>query len=351
MRMNEIIREKRKELDMTQEQMAAYLGVTAPAVHKWEKGVSLPDTALLPALARLLRVDLNTLFAFEKELSEQEINLLCGEVIQRMQKDGYAAGFEWAMEKVREFPSCEKLIFLIASTLDGAQTMFCVEEREKYTSEIEKLYERAAQSSEEQVRNSANQLLIVKALQRKEFDRAEKLWEALPEVFIDKKMVKAAICMSKEEDSEAIRLLEEKLYTSAAKVQNCLLDLMTCFERMERREELEVCAETLKTVIETLGLWKYGKYLADYQVAIVKKDRGKTLEALRLMLASMKEDYNLHDFVLYRNIQSKGTSDMKLFSDAVLESIKKENGVDGKGFLKDDEDLLKIFEEFGGSIS
>lgn len=28
------------EKHMTQEQMAGYLGVTAPAVHKWEKGVS-----------------------------------------------------------------------------------------------------------------------------------------------------------------------------------------------------------------------------------------------------------------------------------------------------------------------
>lgn len=29
------------EKHMTQEQMAGYLGVTAPAVHKWEKGGSL----------------------------------------------------------------------------------------------------------------------------------------------------------------------------------------------------------------------------------------------------------------------------------------------------------------------
>lgn len=40
MKMNETIRSRRKELNLTQEQMAAYLGVTAPAVHKWEKGVS-----------------------------------------------------------------------------------------------------------------------------------------------------------------------------------------------------------------------------------------------------------------------------------------------------------------------
>lgn len=33
-----MIREKRKELSLTQEQIANYLGVSTPAVNKWEKG-------------------------------------------------------------------------------------------------------------------------------------------------------------------------------------------------------------------------------------------------------------------------------------------------------------------------
>lgn len=40
MKINEIIRERRLEKGLTQEQMANCLGVSAPAVNKWEKGVS-----------------------------------------------------------------------------------------------------------------------------------------------------------------------------------------------------------------------------------------------------------------------------------------------------------------------
>ena len=40
MRLKEIIKEKRLEKGYTQEQMAELLGITAPAVNKWEKGVS-----------------------------------------------------------------------------------------------------------------------------------------------------------------------------------------------------------------------------------------------------------------------------------------------------------------------
>lgn len=41
MKINQIIREKRKELSLTQEQIAEFLGVSTPAVNKWEKGGSL----------------------------------------------------------------------------------------------------------------------------------------------------------------------------------------------------------------------------------------------------------------------------------------------------------------------
>ena len=55
----------RKQRGLTQEQLAQRLGVSAPAVNKWERNNSYPDITLLPPLARLLEVDLNTLLSFQ----------------------------------------------------------------------------------------------------------------------------------------------------------------------------------------------------------------------------------------------------------------------------------------------
>ena len=77
MHMNIVIQEQRKLLGLTQEQVADYLGVSTPAVSKWEKGITSPDIGLLPPLARLLKIDLNTLFCFSEDLSEQEIGFFC----------------------------------------------------------------------------------------------------------------------------------------------------------------------------------------------------------------------------------------------------------------------------------
>lgn len=41
MQIGEVIRKYRKEKNMTQEEMAERLGVTPPAVNKWEQGGSL----------------------------------------------------------------------------------------------------------------------------------------------------------------------------------------------------------------------------------------------------------------------------------------------------------------------
>ena len=40
MKMNEVIRKYRKERGLTQEQVAGHLGVSTPAVNKWESGIS-----------------------------------------------------------------------------------------------------------------------------------------------------------------------------------------------------------------------------------------------------------------------------------------------------------------------
>lgn len=80
MRLNEQIREYRKKAGLTQEQVANYLGVSTPAVNKWESGSTFPDITLLAPLARLLKIDLNTLFTFHESLSKEEIGRFCNEV-------------------------------------------------------------------------------------------------------------------------------------------------------------------------------------------------------------------------------------------------------------------------------
>ena len=96
MKINEIIRKQRLTKGLTQEQVANYLGVSAPAVNKWEKGTSYPDITLLPPLARLLGTDLNTLLSFQDDLSETEVALFMNKVSETIDRQGFEAGYSLA---------------------------------------------------------------------------------------------------------------------------------------------------------------------------------------------------------------------------------------------------------------
>ena len=89
MTIGNVIKKYRKNKGMTQEEMAARLGVTAPAVNKWEKGGSLPDVALLAPIARLLGITTDELLSFKDDLTDEEI----GQYLSGLQKDLESKGF------------------------------------------------------------------------------------------------------------------------------------------------------------------------------------------------------------------------------------------------------------------
>jgi len=62
MNLNQNIAYYRKLCGYTQEQLAEQLGVTAQSVSKWENELSNPDISILPNLAKILGVDINSLF-------------------------------------------------------------------------------------------------------------------------------------------------------------------------------------------------------------------------------------------------------------------------------------------------
>ncbi len=63
--MAEVISGRRKELGMTQKDLAEKLNITDKAVSKWERGIACPDTAAIPKLAQILGISLEELMNAE----------------------------------------------------------------------------------------------------------------------------------------------------------------------------------------------------------------------------------------------------------------------------------------------
>ena len=56
------IAEKRRELDMTQMQLAEKLGMSNKSVSKWERGVCLPDVSVYEELCSALNITTSKLW-------------------------------------------------------------------------------------------------------------------------------------------------------------------------------------------------------------------------------------------------------------------------------------------------
>ena len=67
------IRELRRRSNLTQEQLAASLNISAQAVSKWEMGASYPDMTMIPTIAAFFEVTLDELFDFDVKNIDKEI--------------------------------------------------------------------------------------------------------------------------------------------------------------------------------------------------------------------------------------------------------------------------------------
>ena len=75
MKIGKFIASKRKEKNLTQNQLAELLHVTDRAVSKWECGRSAPDSSIMLELCKILGINVNELLSGE-ELKMKDYNAL-----------------------------------------------------------------------------------------------------------------------------------------------------------------------------------------------------------------------------------------------------------------------------------
>lgn len=345
MKINEMIRKGRLEKNMTQEQFASCLGVTAPAVNKWEKGSSYPDITLLPPLARLIGTDLNTLLSFEENLTRQEIGSFLNELSETSEKKGFERTYQKALDKIKEYPSCDELIINTALFLDGLLVMEGKKENEVYKEKIEALYERALNSKEINVKCCAQSVLVSKYIEKKDYERAEAMIEAMPDkTAADKKQLKINLLIKKGMYSEAARLEEEKLMSAVGEINSMLITLMEIALKENREDDAEYIAGAAQKSSVLFDLGEYQSYAALFQLYYIKKKRLQCLKALVPMLKSLTRPWRINDSPLYRHIKTK-TPEKGVglkFGKSLLQTIFDDENSD---FLKDSPELNRIKRE------
>ena len=305
MPMNLVIQRRRRELGLTQEQLAQALNVTAPAVNKWEKGATCPDVSLLAPLARLLKIDLNELFCFREDLTEDEVQRFAADVLQTVQADGLDAGFAMAAEKLREYPRCDTLLYQCTSVLDGAALLYAKDagERETHDAQLDAWYERCAECGDEGIRRRAIYMLAGRYLRREDDQDAQRMLDQLPdELPVDKRLLQIQLHLRRGDAEDAGKLAARALLMCVNEAQTFLWQL-TDMERICGNGELAAeMAQRSVQLIKLFELWDYNAVVAPLNLALENRDAPETLRQLERLMDAAVQPWRPEETLLFRRV-------------------------------------------------
>ena len=343
MQIGEVIRKYRKENNLTQEEMANRLGVTTPAVNKWENGNSYPDIMMLAPIARLLHISLDTLLSYQEDLCDAEISNIVKEVDKRFKENCYEEVFLWAKEKIETYPNCKMLIWQLATILDAQRMFHNVSDSEKYETYILSCYERVLESEDENIRTCAADSLFGYYMRKEQYEKAQSFLSYYSEQNPERKRKQAMLYSQMGRVEEAYKAYEELLFSGYQMLSMVMNGIYTL---AMQDDNLDKVREMVKKQQELAHLFEMGTYYevsCGLELAVKEKDADAVIEKVRKMLESIEKIGSFVDADLYEHITFKKSDEN--FAKEVRENLIKQFQEDEVfEFLKGDIRWEKMFK-------
>lgn len=115
--MGAVISQKRKEGQITQQQLADFMGVSKASVSKWETGQSYPDITLIPLLAGYFNITVDSLMNYSNDLSTEQIRQIYTSITNEFETNTPEEVQESIEEVIHRYYSCAPLILEMGQLL------------------------------------------------------------------------------------------------------------------------------------------------------------------------------------------------------------------------------------------
>lgn len=233
----------RKSKGMTQEQLAAAVGVSTPAVSKWETEKSCPDITLLCPLARALGTNVDTLLQFEESLSDENITAYINEVLETARTRGVQPAETRLQSLLHEYPSSISLKYYASTMLIMFEVFYpesSEEKKRQWKNQRKELLQSVYADRTSAYWQSAVSELASLEISGDKLDEAEQLLNELPEHHVDPTMNWTQLYLKRGEAEKALEILQKRLYTLIMQVQMCLIQMMSEKLQPDAEKALEV---------------------------------------------------------------------------------------------------------------
>ncbi|OPX83525.1 MAG: HTH-type transcriptional regulator Xre [Pelotomaculum sp. PtaB.Bin104] len=119
----------RREKGITQDELAAYIGVSKASVSKWETGQSYPDITFLPQLAAYFNISIDKLMGYAPQMTKEDIKKLYHRLSSAFATQPFDDVFGECRGIIKKYYSCFPLLSQMAVLL--ANHHMLAEEKKK----------------------------------------------------------------------------------------------------------------------------------------------------------------------------------------------------------------------------
>lgn len=330
MNISDTIRKYRKELGMTQEQMANQLGVSAPAVNKWENSISYPDISILAPLARLLKIDVNELLSFHEELSEQEIAIFINQLSENITLKGIEQSFQEIIELIKQYPNCNQLILWSAQILNSYLLIKLqnITDVKKYEEQIIKWFEQVAFCDDAELAKSAQMSLAQSFMKDKKYQEAQNLLDKIPPIGFDKRIAQAQLYTEQEKFDDAFKELESMLYQSSNGLLSNILQIITLLCKQKEYDSALKYANLVSQVTSLFDLGDYAGYSSYFTIYAEMGNKESAIDALEKMMDAYETMRQPRSSELYRHMKFNQDDGLDKMKAVILKSFDNDSSFD-----------------------
>ena len=115
--LSENLKKYRALKNLTQEDVAEYLGITPQSVSKWERGESYPDITFLPALANIFETSIDLLIGMDTIRAEQTRYNIHKTAVEFQRNGDYASAEKVYRDALLIYPNNPGMILGLAGVL------------------------------------------------------------------------------------------------------------------------------------------------------------------------------------------------------------------------------------------
>lgn len=305
MAIGDVIKRNRKIIGITQEEMAKCLGVTAPAVNKWEKGTTFPDVTLLAPIARLLKITTDELLSFHEELSDVEIHQYLLQLQTELMHSDFHELFLSAKKKIETYPNCEKLIWQTAMILHAKLMTIELPDKRGYVEVIFDWFEQCLQSDDEQIRKAAAESLFYGYFNKGNYQKSRQYLDYLSLDDSGRKRKEALLDSKTGKRENAYRMHEEIIFSSYQSLQMALNDLRILYMEDDEHAMVKKLAKVSSGAAKIFEMGKYDEVSVDLNVACWEKDEEGTIEILQSIFDNIDTIGSLRNSLIYQHMKLK----------------------------------------------